>query len=154
MSIMPALLLKRRKKRNVSRFIVPTGLGLDQYNQKAWATNAYFLSKLHIEELCQAGTQPFVIFRPSTILGPGDELIPGLVQDIANGHVSIIGNGNIPMQPISIINATDAFLNAAQGDGLDNTIYDLVGPEVFNMNTLVAKTMLMMLQGRLSEGLC
>ena len=36
----------------VARFVTPSGLGVDQYGVKPWATNGYFASKRAIERLC------------------------------------------------------------------------------------------------------
>lgn len=114
---------------HASRFITPSGLGVDQYGKKTWATNNYFASKRQVEQICNSGTIPYVIFRPSYILGPDDELIPNLINAILKGNVQIAGKGNTPMQPIFVEDAETAFLKAATGQGKANSTYDLVGPE-------------------------
>jgi len=133
------LVLESAYKSRVSRFVVPSGLGADQYGKKAWATNGYFASKRYIEQMCQSNPVSYVIFRPSYILGPGDELLPNLVNDILQGRVLVAGEGNTPMQPIFVEDAATAFLRAATGLGNANSIYDLVGPETISFMQLIPR---------------
>jgi 7-cyano-7-deazaguanine synthase len=122
---------------NVSRIIFPSGLGVDRFGKEEWANDAYFYSKNVAEQLLKDGKIPYVIFRPSYILGPQDELIPELVEQIGKGIVYIAGNGKIPMQPIFVKDAVEAFLAAADGIGDDNQIYDLVGPKIMTMREII-----------------
>lgn len=121
----------------VQFFVTPSGLGVDQYGHKSWATNGYFLSKRQIEAMCRSQPIPYVIFRPSYILGPGDELIPFLVHDILEGKVLVAGKGDRPMQPIYVQDAATAFIRAVTGQSPSNQIYDLVGPEVITFTQLI-----------------
>jgi 7-cyano-7-deazaguanine synthase len=122
---------------HVSRIIYPSGLGIDKYKKEEWTKNEYFRTKFIAEQVIIEGGVPYIIFRPSYILGPGDELVPNIVDQIIDGTVLIAGRGDIPMQPIYVKDATTAFLAAAEGIGEDNRIYDLVGPQIVNMNELV-----------------
>jgi len=130
----------------VGRVITLSGLGVDQYGNKPWATNAYFASKLKIEQHFQAHKHPWIIFRPSYILGPGDELLPYLVEELLAGTVYVAGDGNKPMQPIFVDDATEIFLKAAEGKGQTNQIYELVGPEIITMNELIDRVVVTMHQ--------
>ncbi len=122
---------------NVRRLIVPSGLGVDEYGKKDWATNEYFLSKQRVEEIVRGSTVPYVIFRPSFILGPGDELIPSLVKQVRRGLVRIAGAGITPMQPVYVVDASSIFVSAAMGLGPENVILDLVGPLIVNMLNVI-----------------
>jgi len=133
------LVLESAHENRVSRFVTPSGLGTDQYGKKPWATNGYFASKRKIEEMCQSGPVPFIVFRPSYILGPGDELLPNLVNSILEGKVLVAGEGNTPMQPIYVEDAATIFLRAATGSGKENSIYDLVGPETITFMQLITR---------------
>jgi len=138
--------LESAYRNHVSRFVVPTGLGVDQYGKKAWATNGYFASKRAIEELCRSSEVPYVVFRPSYILGPGDELIENLMHEILAGKVSVVGDGNISFQPIYVQDAATIFLSGAIGMGRVNVIYDLVGPETITFGELVSNVSRIMVQ--------
>jgi 7-cyano-7-deazaguanine synthase len=121
----------------VSRIIFPSGLGVDKYGKEDWATDAYFYSKNEAEKILIQGKVPYIIFRPSYILGPHDELIPEMINQIGKGVVDVAGDGTIPMQPIYVKDAVEAFLAAADGEGQNNNIYDLVGPKIINMIDLI-----------------
>ncbi|MFX0026012.1 MAG: 7-cyano-7-deazaguanine synthase [Candidatus Hermodarchaeota archaeon] len=129
--------IEAAKNQSVSRIIYPSGLGVDKIGIEDWASNNYFYSKRKAEQLLQESKVPYIIFRPSYILGPNDELIPEIIEQISNGIALIAGDGKIPMQPIYVKDAVKAFLAAADGFGKDNQIHNLVGPEVIDMNKLV-----------------
>lgn len=131
-------MIRASEEAKVKRIICISGLGVDQYGKKDWATNNYFKSKLAMEKLLRESSVPYVIFRPSYILGPGDELIPELITNLKKGNVQVIGPGTDPMQPIYVKDATKAFLQAANGIGPDNKTYDLVGPQIITMNEFLS----------------
>ncbi|MFX0048417.1 MAG: 7-cyano-7-deazaguanine synthase [Candidatus Hermodarchaeota archaeon] len=121
----------------ISRIIYPSGLGVDKYGEREWANNNYFYSKYRAEELLIESKIAHIIFRPSYILGPNDELIPDLIEQIYDGKVYIAGDGEVPMQPIYVKDAVAAFLNASLGKGEDNKIYNLVGLQTLNLKLIV-----------------
>jgi 7-cyano-7-deazaguanine synthase len=130
-------IIKAAKEAGVKRIIYPSGLGVNNYGKRDWAKNNYFWSKREAEKLLIGSNLDYRIFRPSYILGPGDELIPEIIEQIIDGKVLIAGKGDIPMQPIFVEDATTAFLQAAEGVGETNMIYNLVGPKNLTMNELV-----------------
>ena len=131
------ILVETAFEAKVSRIVFPSGLGVDRYGKEEWANDAYFYSKNEAEQILKQGKVPYIIFRPSYILGPNDELIPEMINQIGNGNVQVVGNGKIPMQPIYVKDAVEAFLAAADGVGEINQIYDLVGPKITNMLELI-----------------
>jgi 7-cyano-7-deazaguanine synthase len=131
------ILVDAAQEMNVPRIIFPSGLGVDRYGKAEWASNEYFRSKNEAERILKEGKTPYIIFRPSYILGPNDELIPDLIEQIGDGTIEIAGEGDIPMQPLFVKDAVNAFLAAAEGKGEDNQIYDLVGPQIINMLKLL-----------------
>ena len=131
------ILVEASFEAKVPRIIFPSGLGVDRYGKEEWANDAYFYSKNEAEHILKQGKVPYIIFRPSYILGPNDELIPELIDQIGKGIVHVAGNGKIPMQPIYIKDAVEAFLAAADGEGDNNQIFNLVGPKIINMLELI-----------------
>jgi nucleoside-diphosphate-sugar epimerase len=129
--------LEAAEAAGLSRVITPSGLGVHLVGKAAWADNDYFRSKLRVEEVVLAAKVASVLFRPSYILGPGDELIPNLVKALKTGVVVIAGEGKTSMQPVFVGDAANAFVAAAEGRGPDRATYDLVGPETSNMLALV-----------------
>jgi len=130
-------ILEAIKSTNISRIIYPSGLGVDQYNKREWAMNDYFRTKFEAENLIQKSTVPYVIFRPSYILGPNDELIPEIINQIIDGEVIIVGDGEVPIKPIYLEDALSAFLSVAFKEKSKNKIYNLVGSRTTTMNDLV-----------------
>ncbi len=130
-------ILEASRLANVSRIIYPSGLGVDKYNKLDWAKNEYFRTKFEAEKLIKNNTVPYVIFRPSYILGPNDELIPEIINQIVDGEVIIAGDGDVPMKPIYLDDALSAFLSAAFNENSKNKSYNLVGPKIITMNNLV-----------------
>ncbi len=131
------VLVQAALEAKVSRIIFPSGLGVDKYGIEEWANNAYFHSKNMAEQVLRNGSVPYIIFRPSYILGPEDELIPELIEQLRTGIVQIAGNGQTPMQPIFVKDAVEAFLAAADGIGENNQIFDLIGSKIINMLELI-----------------
>lgn len=129
--------IQAAKIEKVAKIIYPSGLGVDKYGLTEWAKNEYFRSKKEAEQIIRKSEVNYAIFRPSYILGPDDELIPELIDQIFDGMVFIVGDGKVPMQPIFVKDATNAFLAAAEGKGNENSVYELIGPEVTKMNDLV-----------------
>ena len=114
--------------------VVFSGLGVAHYGQAPRTTNRYFLSKLEAEIEAYRSGVPAVVFRPSYILGPGDGLSKGLLKDMAQGVVEVVGDGRYRMQPIAVADAAEAALTAAldppQPVGRSgHRVIDLVGPE-------------------------
>lgn len=131
------VIAKAAEKAKVGRIIYPSGLGISEYNKEEWATNHYFRSKMKAEEIFLESSVSAIIFRPDYILGPGDELIPWLVEDMWDGEVLIAGEGDVPMQPLFVKDVCKIFLAAASGKGHNNSIYNLAGTEKTDMNSLV-----------------
>lgn len=133
------IVLESADNAQVSRFVTPSGLGVDKYGEKAWATNDYFWSKREIERMCQSSPVACVVFRPSYILGPGDELIPNLVEAILQGTIRVVETGDAPMQPTFVEDAATAFLRAVLGWGRGQSTYELVGPETITFMELISR---------------
>lgn len=118
----------------IKKFITNSGLGVVHLGRKRDTTNGYFRMKKRLEDdLVKAwwtAGMHYVIFRPSYIIGKGDELTPMIAQKIRNGEtISIVGNGRYRMQPISIRDVVQIYSTCIKWDDFDNQIIDLVGPE-------------------------
>jgi nucleoside-diphosphate-sugar epimerase len=114
----------------VRRIVFLSGLGVARYGISRRSTNRYFLAKLAAEiELFRSGLETLVL-RPSYVVGPGDELIPALLEEMAAGEVERIGDGGYRMQPVALGDVVDAILLATrQPLPRPHTVIELVGPE-------------------------
>jgi NADH dehydrogenase len=125
----------------VKKVVVLSGLGVARYGMARRCTNRYFLSKLTAEvELYRSGLE-LAVFRPSYVVGPGGELIPGLVQEMAGGEVEQIGDGLYRLQPIAVKDAAAAIL-AALSLERSPAAFDLVGPEPMSYREFVERVAL------------
>ncbi len=122
----------------VRRIVFLSGLGVARYGISRRSTNPYFLAKLAAEtELFESGLE-ILVFRPSYVIGPGDELIPALLQEMASGEVERIGDGRHRMQPVALRDVVDAILLAGrQPLPRPHTVIDLVGPEPISYSALI-----------------
>lgn len=135
------------EKAGVGKIIFNSGLGVANYGKKVHATNEYFLAKIKVEELIKESKLNYVIFRPTTIIGSGDEMIPSdeltpsIMESLARGQETrIIGSGKEFFQPIWIEDVCEIYFRCLKEH--DRKIFDLAGPEkvtFFDYANLIAK---------------
>jgi uncharacterized protein YbjT (DUF2867 family) len=123
----------------VARLVFLSGLGVAHHGTRRRCTNGYFLSKQAAErELLRSGCEA-VVFRPSYILGPGGELVPGLLEEMVTGEVTLLGGGGQQLQPVAIRDVSELILAAARRAGPHPLLLDLVGPEAISYRQLVER---------------
>lgn len=106
-----------------------SGLGVAHYGMTRRCTNRYFLSKLQCEVELFKSDLRVVVFRPSYILGAGNELIEAVVGQMAAGNVEVVGDGSYRLQPLCVLDAAQAVVQALQHEERRHAVYDFVGPE-------------------------
>ena len=117
------------KAAGVGRILYFSGLGVARYGQAPRSTNRYFLSKLSCEvELFRSGLEA-VVFRPSYIIGPGSELVPELLREMAQGEVERVGEGAYRLQPVAVKDVAELLLACAARELPRPLVVDTVGPE-------------------------
>lgn len=128
------------KEQGVQRFVFLSGLGIAHYGMNLHCTNPYFLGKMAGEvELFRSGLAA-TVFRPSYILGAGDEFLTPLIGRIARESIlEVPGDGSYRLQPVSAKDAARAILGALGRDGLAPRVVDLVGPEVLSYRSFVGR---------------
>jgi nucleoside-diphosphate-sugar epimerase len=131
--------IEAARRSGVPRIVYLSGLGVARYGLSRRSTNAYFLSKLATEvELFRSGLEA-VVFRPSYVVGPEDELIPALLHDFTEGSVEIVGNGRYRVQPIALRDACESMLAGSRVALPGPSVFDLVGPEPLAYRDFVAR---------------
>jgi NADH dehydrogenase len=132
-------LVAAAREAGVERIVFFSGLGVARYGMARRCTNRYFLSKLAAElALYQSGLD-VTVYRPSYVLGPGGELVPSLLDEIASGQVEVVGEGRYRMQPIAVKDAAELVLAALERGARGAAVYDLVGPEPVSFVDLVGR---------------
>ncbi len=131
--------IEAAQRAGVPRLVYLSGLGVARYGISRRSTNGYFLAKLSAEvELFRSGLEA-VVFRPSYIVGPEDELIPALLDELAAGVAEIVGDGGYRMQPVAVGDACAAVLAGARAAMPGTSVFDLVGPEPVAYRDLVRR---------------
>ena len=119
------------KQARIKRIVYLSGYGISRESSEA-----YFKLKAEAESIIQNSGIPYTLFRPSYILGPGDELTPYLVEELEKGLVEIPGDGSYRFQPIYVGDAVDIIMNAASLRNGESYEYDVLGP-VISFSTYV-----------------
>ncbi len=105
-------------------------LYLSGYGITPDSSDAYFKSKAEAEKIIQDSGIPYTLFRPSYILGPGDELTPYLVQELEKGSIEIPGDGSYRLQPVYVEDMVDIIINAGHVTDNESYSYDILGPVI------------------------
>lgn len=129
--------IEAAKKAGVKKIVYLSGLGVGFDDAYPAGLAPYFYSKERGEYKVKHAGIPYVIFRPSFIVGPGDGFTRAVVNAIAGGYVRLPAPEGATMQPVSIDDATDAILAAAADARIANITCDLVGPETILVDTIV-----------------
>src|SRR5262245_42620097 len=130
----------------VPRVVYFSGLGVARYGQNPRCTNRYFLSKLSAEMEIFRSDREAVVFRPSYIVGPGNNFVPRLLRQMAAGEVEVPGDGGYRLQPLSVRDAAELVLCAIERPRVPNRegrprpiAYELVGPEAISYRELLER---------------
>ncbi|PSN95124.1 hypothetical protein B9Q06_06640 [Candidatus Marsarchaeota G2 archaeon ECH_B_2] len=119
-------LVRAAKRGGVQGFVYNSGLGVNTHT-----TQSYFLSKLHAERIIRESGLRYTIFRPSYIIGPGDEFSGYLLENILRGGtIPVYGSGEYRVQPIFVDDAVHVYVGCIISDGKWMKTYDLVGKDI------------------------
>jgi NADH dehydrogenase len=128
------------REQGVKRLVFLSGLGVTHYGMNVHCTNSYFLGKLAGEVELFRSDLAITVFRPSYILGAGDEFLTPLMGRIEReSAIEIPGDGSYRLQPVSANDAARAILGALERDHLPPRVVDLVGPETLSYRSLVGR---------------
>lgn len=113
------------RRAGVGSIVYNSGLGVNTHT-----TQSYFLSKLHAERIIRKSGLRYVIFRPSYIIGVGDEFSEYIAGNILAGRpIPIYGSGNYRIQPLLIEDAVAVYSACLEKEGVWMKTFDLVGEE-------------------------
>lgn len=125
-------------KTSSRRFILMSALGA-----RPQASTAYFQTKWQAEQLVQASGLPYVIFRPSVIIGKGSAMLEQLAGLIRLPLTPVIGDGQYRLQPVALTNVARLFHKSVRGEPI-RQVWDVGGPHPITYDALLhtlAKTM-------------
>ena len=113
------------KQAGIRRIVYLSGYGITHNS-----SDAYFKLKAEAESIIQDSGIPYIILRPSYVLGPGDEITPYLVEELMKGKVEIPGDGSYRFQPIYVKDMVDIIINAASLRDGESYSYNVLGPAI------------------------
>ena len=102
---------------------------------------AYTRAKLEAEQIVSAAAAaglPCVILRPGQFFGGGIPVVNGSVARRAGSRWVFLGEGELPLPLIYMDDAIDAIMACVERDVVDGAIIQLVDPERFTQNEVLA----------------
>jgi nucleoside-diphosphate-sugar epimerase len=99
----------------------------------------YATAKREAEAVLRAGKVPFVIVRPTIVLGPGSPILAKLAALAGGPLVAAIGNGRAKVQPIHVDDVAEALAMLLQRRAYDRRTIELGGPETLTMSELLVR---------------
>jgi nucleoside-diphosphate-sugar epimerase len=99
----------------------------------------YATAKREAEVIVRAGKVPFVIVRPTIVLGRGSPILDKL-RTLAGGPViAAIGGGKARVQPVDVTNLAGALAQLLERRAFEGTMLEFGGPEVLTMAELLVR---------------
>lgn len=117
----------------VRRMIHMSALGT-----RSGARSRYHETKWAAEEAVRSSPLPWTIFRPSIIYGRGDgfiSMLGGMIRRLP--VIPVIGDGQQRLQPIPVEQVAEAFARAVTQPDTAKQTFELGGPNIVTMLTLI-----------------
>jgi NADH dehydrogenase len=122
------------REAGVKRLIFMSALGATN------ASTGYYRNKLRGEAAVKASGIPYVIFRPSFLIGPGGEFT-GLLRTLTSfAVVPVLGPGDYPMQPLYVRDMARYFVQALDDPRFTGQTFEVGGPETFTYDDMMKQT--------------
>jgi uncharacterized protein YbjT (DUF2867 family) len=132
-----ANLIKESLNKNVKKIFYQSALG-----SNANSPFSYLKTKAEAEEIVRSCGIPFIIFRPSLIVGKGDGFTEKMKQLLSAGPVvPVPGSGNAKFQPIYIKDWCRCFLKAIGQETSTGITYEFGGREHLTYNEILKMIM-------------
>jgi nucleoside-diphosphate-sugar epimerase len=90
-------------------------------SQETWPFSPYSRSKARGEELVLRGSSG-IVFRPTSVHGPGREVTAKLVRFLASPLASVAGRGDRPTPQVHVANVADAVVFTALADSVGSRV--------------------------------
>ena len=128
-------MVQAAKEMGVGRILFMSALGSTDVD------TGYFRNKIRGEEAVKSSGIPYVIFRPSFLIGPGGEFAELLKQLTMLPIVPVLGPGNYPVQPLYVRDMARYHVQALADDRYTNQTFEVGGPETFEFNEMLRQTL-------------
>ena len=126
--------MREAERAGARKFVYVSSLGADR------GESPYHQSKRKGEAIVRQFTGSWVVLRPGSVYGPGDEQISLLLRMVRTlPMLPLIGTGEQRFQPIWHEDLAEALASAVERDDVARAEMDLAGAEVTTQNDLVKR---------------
>jgi nucleoside-diphosphate-sugar epimerase len=130
------VLLESARQAGVRRFILVSSIAAGFTDQRHYP---YAASKAQAEQAVLASELDTLIIRPTMVLGPGSPVLTGLARLATAPRGVVFGSGRLPVQPIHVDDLAELLVATLSLRPLGRQVFDAGGPEVLDLNTLIAR---------------
>jgi NADH dehydrogenase len=121
------------KAAGVKRLVHMSALGASPQ-----ASTGYFRTKFEAEKLVQDSGLDWTVFKPSIIFGPRDQFVNLLARQVSLAPViPVIGDGEYRLQPVSVHDVAQGFVQALTKPETIGQTYEVGGPRQMTYNQLL-----------------
>jgi uncharacterized protein YbjT (DUF2867 family) len=125
-------LVEAARQAGVRRFVLMSALGTSEHTKDLVP---YYRAKWEMEQAVQGSELPYVIFRPSFVLGTDGGILPTFRKLAKLAPVTpIVGSGEQRIQPIWADDVAAHFVQALDLDAAAGSTFELGGPDVVTWN--------------------
>jgi uncharacterized protein YbjT (DUF2867 family) len=127
-------IVREAERAGVRKLLFVSSLGCEH------GSSAYHQSKRAGEKIVRDFDGDWVIVRPGTVYGPGDEQISLLLKLIRTlPAIPVLGGGDDTFQPAWHEDLAEALVRVLERDDLARQTFDVAGPEVTSQNELIER---------------
>jgi NADH dehydrogenase len=127
-------IVREAARGTVPKLVFVSSLGCDR------GSSAYHQSKRAGEKLVRGFDGDWVIVRPGTVYGPGDEQISLLLKMIRTlPAIPVLGGGEDAFQPVWHEDLAEALVRTVERPDLAREVLDVAGPEITSQNELIER---------------
>jgi uncharacterized protein YbjT (DUF2867 family) len=127
-------IVREAERAGVRKLVFVSSLGCEH------GSSAYHQSKRAGEKIVRDFDGDWVIVRPGTVYGPGDEQISLLLKMIRTfPAIPVLGGGDDVFQPIWHEDLAESLVRALERDDLARQAFDVAGPERTSENQLIER---------------
>ncbi len=130
------ILLEHAAKSNVNKFVFISTIAADFRDIEGYH---YAHSKIDAENYVRESGLPYIIVRPTIVLGQGSPILNSLLQLAKAPLVPIFGNGLARIQPIFIDDLVQCILGVVRSNDLLNRTVTAAGPEQMSLEDFIRK---------------
>ena len=127
-------IVREAERAGVRKLLFVSSLGCER------GTSAYHQSKRAGEKIVRDFDGEWLIVRPGSVYGPGDEQISLLLKMVRTlPAIPVIGGGEEAFQPIWHEDLAEAIVRAVERDDLSRETLEIAGPDVTSQNDLIKR---------------